>query len=90
MEKRYRQDLKVAYQVIDGSAFLVQPRDHTMHRLDEAGTLMWEAMARPATASELAGRIVETYDVDAETARTDVLEVLREMEEKGLILRISK
>ena len=83
---RYRQNPRVAFQILDGAAFLVQPRDHTMHRLDDVGTFIWEALGRPRTADEVARSVEEAFEVEAETAARDAREFLGELETRGLVL----
>jgi hypothetical protein len=86
---RYRQDLRVAYQVYDGAAFLVQPQGRTMHRLDAVGTHVWEALVEPLTLEDLVQRVTDEFEVEPERAREDVREFLGRLEAQGLIVRES-
>ena len=82
---RYVQNARVAYQVYDGVAFLVQPDDHTMHRLDEVGSMIWEALEEPRTAEALAGRICAAYAVERPVALEDARRFLAELQARGLV-----
>jgi hypothetical protein len=81
---RYRQNLRVAYQVYDGIAYLVEPERRTMHRLDEAATLIWEALAEPADAEAVAGRLTEAFEVGYDEALADTRAFLGELASRGL------
>lgn len=83
---RYRQNPRVAFQILDGSAFLVQPKDHTMHRLDEVGTVIWEALEGARTAAEVAAAVEEAFEVEPATAEADAREFLDELARRGLVI----
>lgn len=83
---RVRQNPRVAFQILDGSAFLVQPRDHTMHRLDEVGTFIWEALAEPKSPQEAAEAVAAAFEVEPPIAERDTREFLGELERRGLVI----
>lgn len=84
----YRQNLRVAYQVYDGVAFLVEPSARMMHRLDEVGTLIWEAVAEPATPETVAARVVEEFEVEPSPALEDARAFLKELARLGLVVEV--
>ena len=53
--------------------------------LNPTGARIWELVRSPIKVSEIHRTIVEEYDVDEETARKDLLEVLARLQESALI-----
>lgn len=53
--------------------------------VNELGSFIWNVLAEDVTLDELVGRITDSYDVDAETARTDALEFLDELRQIGAL-----
>lgn len=53
--------------------------------LSESGALLWKRMERDVGIDELVKAILEEYDIDEETARTDVKELVEAISERGLI-----
>jgi hypothetical protein len=55
--------------------------------LNPVGARIWELIRTPTPVSALHAVILEEYDVDADRARQDLLEVLDRLLEAGLIER---
>lgn len=53
--------------------------------LDAAGTKMWNVLVAAPTVEAAYQKLLETFDVDAETLRTDFEKWLDELGEQGLI-----
>ena len=53
--------------------------------LNPTGARIWELVQKPIKVSEIHRTIVEEYEVDAETARKDLLEVLAQLQQSALI-----
>ncbi len=53
--------------------------------LNEVGTLVWKMIEQPRSVSELRDAIVREYDVDAGQCGRDLLDLLDELRERGLI-----
>lgn len=53
--------------------------------LDEVGARVWELVSEPRVVGEIQGIILEEYDVDPATGKSDVLTLLRELADKGLV-----
>jgi fructose-1,6-bisphosphatase/inositol monophosphatase family enzyme len=60
-------------------------RDEVYYGLDGAGAYLWERMRDPVSVSELRDAVVAAFAVDAETAERDILALLREMVERGMV-----
>ena len=53
--------------------------------LDEVGARVWELIGKPMVVQEVVGVILDEYDVGVEEGRGDVLALLRELADKGLV-----
>jgi pyrroloquinoline quinone biosynthesis protein D len=66
---------------------LVMPGDAPVSReLNEVASRIWQLCDGRRTVQDIAAVIVEEFDVDAATARTDTAEFVREMLQDGLLL----
>jgi hypothetical protein len=53
--------------------------------LDEVGARVWELVQEPRAVSELQTSIVEEYEVEPVRAKRDVLSLLQQMADQGLV-----
>lgn len=53
--------------------------------LNPTGARIWELLARPVAVKDIHARIVSEYEIDEETARRDVLDVLERLRAASLI-----
>lgn len=53
--------------------------------LNDTGAFLWNLMQKPVRVNEMRAALVEEYDVDAETAEKDLLRVLADLRDAGLI-----
>ena len=53
--------------------------------LDDIGSDIWALLESPLSVGELCEQLVATYDVDAEICQRDVLALLEELREAGLL-----
>jgi len=53
--------------------------------LDAVGARVWQLIQTPITVSDLARTIVAEYEVDSEHCERDLLALLRQMTEAGLV-----
>jgi hypothetical protein len=86
-EARYKRDVRLPYQEVQGQAVVVAPARREVHEFDETATFLWAALARERTLAELVGELCEEYDVDDKTAEADVRDFVALLEERGLVLR---
>jgi hypothetical protein len=57
--------------------------------LNEVGARIWELVQQPVQVSELCAQICAEYEVQADECERDVLELLGQLREKGLLECIS-
>ena len=53
--------------------------------LNESGTFLWQQLAQERTEEELISALLSEYDVDIETAKSDVTEFVQKLAEAGLL-----
>lgn len=82
---RLRQSPRCAFQVIDGTAFIVMPRHRMLHMLNDVGTHIWGLIEKPHTVEEIVASVTAAFEVDADTASRDAKDFLKEMIELELI-----
>lgn len=53
--------------------------------LNEVGARIWGLVREPVSVAQLCATLLDEYEVDAEQCQRDVIELLGDMHEKGLI-----
>ena len=53
--------------------------------LSESGALLWKLMEKETAEDDLVQVILQEYDIDENTARTDVRNFVADLSEKGLL-----
>jgi hypothetical protein len=53
--------------------------------LNDTGSFLWNLMQKPVRVNEMRAALVEEFDVDAEIAEKDLLRVLGDLRDAGLI-----
>jgi hypothetical protein len=53
--------------------------------LNEVGSFVWKMVEQPRRLSEICRAVVEVYDVDMERCERDVMALVRELAEAGLV-----
>ena len=82
---RYQYADRTAFQILDGLAVVVATRKRMVHRLDEVSTDLWKFLEPGRTVEELVDYLVSEYDVERETAQTDMMEFVEKLHEEGLL-----
>jgi hypothetical protein len=83
---RLREDA-LTWREIDGEIVAVDVERSTYLAANPAGTLLWQRLARGATREELAGALVEWFDIELERAQSDADAFVAAVAERGLLAR---
>ena len=80
----------VAARTVDGETLLVPIRRNPKERvsvvtLNDSAGFLWQALASPATAEDLAVRLTAEFEVEPEAALADVTAFLSELRAAGLL-----
>lgn len=55
--------------------------------LNGSGLLLWQKLQRDCTEEELIAAVLDTYEIDEETAQKDVREFLAQLERADILIR---
>ena len=64
-------------------------RDGTYYGLGDVGSEIWALLQQPITIGEICDAVVESYEVDAERCRRDVMRLVDDLIRRGLAERRS-
>lgn len=78
----------VIFKPVSDGAVLLDTREEVYFGLNQVGAKIWELLPpRSRTWDELIGALQVTYpEVEESTLREDVVDLLRELEENGLVV----
>lgn len=64
---------------VDGEQILVDVDEGVLYGFDDIGREIWEALSEPRRPSEIVERLLDQYDVDRDTCRTQTNRFLFEL-----------
>jgi hypothetical protein len=70
---------------LSGEAVILALRDSVYYGLDGTGARIWELVQQPATLRDVAATVTREYDVAADTATRDLLQLVGDLLSRGLI-----
>ena len=70
---------------VEGEAVILEVGAGAYYGLDPVGTRIWQLIQEPIAVGDVCQAIVEEYDVTPERCEADVLELLRGLDEVGLL-----
>jgi len=68
-----------------GQAAILDLRAGQYYGLNPVGSRIWDWIQEPKPISQILSMLVNEYEVDIERCEMDLLALLRELEQKGLI-----
>ena len=77
---------RLAWQVIDGEAVLIDLAHGKSLGLNPTGTLVWSLLAAQHDEAAIAERVAERFATSPEQARDDVSAFLKALVERGLLV----
>jgi hypothetical protein len=83
---RLRTSARLAWQVIDGEAVLIDLAEGRSLGLNPTGTLIWSLLVQQQDEAAIVERVVERFAVSPEAARADVGAFLRLLQDRGLLV----
>lgn len=76
---------RLAHRVIEGQAFVLEPREKMIHSLNPSASLIWTGLSKGRTQGQIADDLCAEFEVEPAAARADVAEFLEELRAKKLI-----
>lgn len=70
---------------LDGEVAMMSIENGEYYVLDEVASRAWELIEQPVKVADLCAKLMDEYDVDADSCQNDVLAFLEQMNKKGLI-----
>lgn len=68
-----------------GEAVILNMRNGTYYGLDKVGARIWSLIQTPRLVEEVSATLLEEYDVTPEQCRQDLIALLRQLADEGLI-----
>jgi Coenzyme PQQ synthesis protein D (PqqD) len=85
LDSRVEVNEEVLFQELQGEAVLLNLKSGIYFGLDAVGTRIWQLFSTHQTLSAIAHAIIEEYDVTPECCETDLLTLVSELEQQGLV-----
>lgn len=70
---------------LGGEVAILGLADGVYYGLDPVGAFIWKQLREPRTVADLQAAILDEYDVDEQKCREDLLRLLAELQQHGLI-----
>ena len=75
---------------IDGETVILNCAEGRIHQLNSTAGFIWECCDGMATISEILDHLVNAYEIDSVTARSDLERVLSDFENSALLKSLGK
>jgi hypothetical protein len=90
-ETRFRLNAeRVAAKVVDGEAIVINLVNGRYYSLDGASGLAWQLVVSGHRIDEAAKQIATAYDVDESVARADLVHLVADVLDEGLVLQAAE
>lgn len=76
---------KVIDRAVEGETLVIHLPSGNYFSLNAVGTQIWENIDGMHTLRDLVGIVVAEYDVDAERAQADILNLIGDLADEGLV-----
>jgi hypothetical protein len=83
---RFRVNDSVVFRELDQEAVLLDLQNGVYFGLDAVGTRVWTLLIEHGTPEQVCARMIEEYDVSPQVLRDDVLRLVEELADKGLVV----
>lgn len=70
---------------LDGEAAILNLKSGTYYGLDPVGAFVWNQLASPQPVSAIVTSMLERYDVDPQRCERDLLALLAQLDQRGLL-----
>ena len=78
----------VLFQAVADEAVLLNLNDNLFYGLDDIATRMWRLLLEHGQAEAVIQQMLQEYEVDEATLRSDLSALVQEMERRGLLCRV--
>jgi hypothetical protein len=81
----FRKNGKVTWRTLGNDCILLHLKSGIYYTLNEEGRLLWESLDGKKKLAEIEEIIMDQYEVDAETLRRDLIEMIQDMIQEDLV-----
>ena len=82
----FSQNSKCPVRTIGDGLVIMAPSGDTTHSLEDIGAFIWTQLDGQKTLQDVLAAILDSYDIDNDTAREDLASFITQMLDAGLIL----
>lgn len=84
-EPRPKRRADLNYRTIDGATLILNREAGRLHQLNPTASFIWDCCDGNSNLAEIVDRLAGAYEVDSNTARRDVEEVLSSLQSSKLL-----
>ena len=70
---------------VENEVVILGLKDGVYYGLNPVGAFIWNLIQEPKTVAEIRDAVLEEYDVEKEVCEKDLMELLTELSDKGLV-----
>ena len=70
---------------VEDEVVILGLKDGVYYGLNPVGAFIWSLIQKPKTVAEIRDAVLEEYDVEKEVCENDLMELLTELSDKGLV-----
>jgi len=80
-----RVNSNIIWRKIDDTIFIIDPLNEKIHELNETASIIFEMIIKNKKIDEIEKKILKEYDVDEKECRKDILDIISDLKDKGVI-----
>jgi hypothetical protein len=80
-----RANSNIIWRKIDDTIFIIDPLNEKIHELNETASIIFEMIIKNKKIDEIEKKILKEYYVDEKECRKDILDIISELKDKGVI-----
>ena len=81
----YQQCSNVAVQMVEDEALILDLNKDQIHQLNTTAAFVWNNCDGSTPIDEVTTRLTEEFDIDSDTAKNDIEQILKQLRELELI-----
>lgn len=80
-----KRHLRLPWREVDGRVVVIQTTRGEVHELDECATFLWKQADGSASIDQIVSALMDEFEIDEQTAKSDSIGFYKELQLKGLI-----
>lgn len=83
---KIKRNKSVIFKEVDETVYILDPRNSTVHTLNETASFIWRCLKKPCTLKRLVSLMIKEFDVEAKKAAVDLEDfILQYLKEQFLV-----